>query len=199
MSVEKNIQLNRSSRRVLLITLGVIAAVGLYRWILSPYNGQLLAAQQYESTLDDALHKTNILGKTLEAKKAKIDELKKESDRLRNELFTPDEVRRFFASIGKVGAQSGCVIQSVSSQPEQRGGSQNQTTDNSGIVAKKATITVIGGYNEIISFLSTLTNWQQKVWIESMKMDVGGNAGKLKCQAVLTLYCIERMEIALYE
>ena len=69
MLVDKIIQIDSSHRRVLLVALVVVAAVGLYRWILAPYNGQLLAAQQYESTLDSVIHKADVLGTTLEAKR----------------------------------------------------------------------------------------------------------------------------------
>jgi Tfp pilus assembly protein PilO len=190
MSVEKIIQINRSHRRVLLVSLVVIAAVAMYRWILSPYTGQLLAAQKYNYALDSAIHKAGVMGTLLEAKKAKIGELTKESDRLRNQLFTPQEVRQFFASLPAAVRQAGCVTQSVSTVPEAQRGSQD---DGSGIVAKKAVVTVIGGYNDIIKFLDGLQTFEHKVWIESVRIDAGG-AGKLKCQVLLTLYCIERVE-----
>jgi Tfp pilus assembly protein PilO len=190
MSVEKIIQIDRSHRRVLLGSLVVIAAVAMYRWILSPYTGQLLAAQKYNYTLDSAIHKAGVMGTLLEAKKAKTGELTKESDRLRNQLFTPQEARQFFASLPAAVRQAGCVTQSVSTVPETQRGSQN---DSSGIVAKKAMVTVIGGYNDIIKFLEGLQTSEHKVWIESVRIDAGG-AGKLKCQALLTLYCIERVE-----
>jgi hypothetical protein len=91
--------------------------------------------------------------------------------------------------------QSGCVIQSVSAVPETQ---KNQQGDGSGIAPKKANVIFTGGYNDIINFLGLLQNYERKVWIESVRMDTGG-AGKLKCQVLLTLYCVERVEITLYE
>ncbi len=199
MLVDKIVQLERSHRRVLLIALVVVAAVGLYRWILAPYNGQLLAAQQYESALDSAIHKTDVLSTTLKAKRAKIEELTRESARLRDRLFTPGEARNFFAFLPAVAHRAGCAIQSVSSVPEQRGGSQSQPEDSSGIIGKKAVVTVIGGYNNIVGFLNELQTAERKVWIESVKLGTGDNLGKLKCQVVLTIYCIDSLETTLYE
>jgi Tfp pilus assembly protein PilO len=199
MLVDKIIQLERSPRRVLLIALVVVAAVGLYRWILAPYSGQLLAAQQYESTLDSAIHKADVLGTTLETKRAKLEELTRECARLRDRLFTPGEVRDFFASLQTTAQQAGCIIQSVSSVAEQRGGSQNQPEDSSGIVGKKAVVTVVGGYGDIVGFLKELQTAERKVWIESVKLGTGDNVGKLKCQVALTLYCIDSLETTLYE
>jgi Tfp pilus assembly protein PilO len=196
MSVDKIIQIDSSHRRVLLAALVVVAAVGLYRWILAPYNGQLMAAQQYESTLDRVIHKADVLGTTREAKRAKVEELTRESVRLRNELFTPGEVRNFLASLPAVAQQAGCVIQSVSSG---RGGSQNRPEDGSGIVSKGAVVTVTGGYGNIVRFLKELQTAEHKVWIESVKLGTGDNAGKLKCQVALTLYCIDSLETTLYE
>jgi hypothetical protein len=198
MLADKLVRLNSSSRRVLLMALVFVAAVGLYRWILAPFSGQLLAAQQYNSALDNTMRKARILDTTLGAKKAKFEKLSGESVRLRNELFTPDEAREFFASLPGVARRAGCVVQSVSQSPEQRAGLQNRS-DGSGIVSKKAIVTVIGGYNSIVEFLRDTQTYKRRIWIDSVRMDAGGVAGKLKCQVTLTLYCIERAEKTLYE
>jgi Tfp pilus assembly protein PilO len=198
MTVDRIIQLSRAKRRVLLSSLVVIAAIALYRWILSPYSGQLFAAQQYKWTLDNTIHKTRVLGTTLKAKREKVGELTEEFDRRQNELFTQGEMQGFFGSLQAVARRSGCVIQSVTSVADEKPGSQNQR-DASGIISRKAVITINGGYGNIIKFLRELQTYKRKVWIESFKMDASGNSGKLKCQVVLMLYCIERAEATLYE
>lgn len=190
MSVEKIIQIERSHRRVLLIAIVAIAAFALYRWILAPHTNQLLAAQRYNSALDGAIHKAGFLGTIQELKKAKIEELTKESDRQRNQLFSSPEVRQFLASLPSVVSRSGCVVQSVSAAPE---APRNPQSDGSGIVAKRAIVTFTGGYNNVIKFIGAIQDSEQKVWIESVRMETGG-AGKLKCQVLLTVYCIERAE-----
>ena len=194
-SVEKFIQIERSRRRVLLIALAAIAVFGLYRWILAPHTSQLLAAQRYNSSLDAAIHKAEFMSTVLEKKKTKITELTKESDRLRNQLFTQNEARRFFASLPSVAVQSGCAVISVSSTPNAQ---QNTPNDTPAIAPKKATVSITGGYNGITKFIDALQNYEHKVWIESVRIDAGG-AGKLKCQVLLTVYCIERVENSLYE
>lgn len=193
MPAEKNIKLDRSSRRVLLAAIGVCAIVGLYRWILWPYSNQLFAAHQHEAALDENIRRADFLGATLEKKKAKLEEMSKEAERLRNEFFTADEARVFFASLATIGGQAGCVIQSVTLPPGQRNAGE-QANDKSGVVSRKAIVTVLGGYNDIVRFLNKITGWHRKIWIESVSIDAGGNTGKLKCQALLTLYCIEPME-----
>jgi len=175
----------------------VVATLGLYRWILAPFGNQLLAAQQYDSALDSTICKAKVLGTTLESKKAKLEELSGESARLQNELFTPDEAREFFASLPAAARKAGCVVVSVSQAPEQRVGPQNRP-DNSGVVGRKAVVTVIGGYSNIAKFLEGMQTCKRRVWIDSVRMDAGA-AGKLKCQVGLTLYCVERMETTLYE
>jgi Tfp pilus assembly protein PilO len=193
MSVEKNIKLDRSSRRVLLAALGVIAVFGLYRWILWPYSNQLFAARRCEAALDENIRKADFLDITVKKKKANVQQLSKEAQQLRSELFTIGEAREFFASLATIGGQSGCVIQSVSLPPGQKNTAE-QAEDESGIVSRKAIITILGGYNNIVRFLDRIMSWQHKVWIESVSIDIDGNSGKLKCQALLTLYCAERME-----
>ena len=195
MLVEKLTQIERSHRRVLLIAIAVIAVFGLYRLILAPHTSQLLAAQRYNSSLDAAIHKAQLMSTDMEEKKTKIEELSKESDRLRNQLFTQNEARRFLASLSSVATQSGCAVLSVNTvQDAQR----NTQGDLPAIAPKKSMVTIMGGYNGITGFLGALQNYERKVWIDSVKIDAGG-AGKLKCQVILTLYCIERVENTLYE
>ncbi|MGA2678723.1 MAG: type 4a pilus biogenesis protein PilO [Sedimentisphaerales bacterium] len=195
MSVEKFIQIERSRRRVLLIALAAIVVFGLYRWILAPHANQLMAAQKYNFSLDVAIHKADLMRTDMENKKTKIAELTKESDRLRNQLFTQNEARRFFASLPSVAAQSGCAVLSVSAVSDAQRNTQNDTP---AIAPKKAMVTIVGGYNGITKFIGVLQNYERKVWIESVRIDAGG-AGKLKCQVLLTVYCIERVENSLYE
>jgi Tfp pilus assembly protein PilO len=190
MSVEKFIRIERSHRRVLLIAITVIAVFGLYRWILAPHTEQLLAAERYNSTLNEVIHKAGVIGDLQEAKKSKIEELAKESDRLRNQLFTPHGVRQFLASLPSVANQAGCAAQSVIAVPDTP---QNSQSDGSGIVAKKATVIVTGGYNDLIKFFEALQTSEHKVWIDSVTIDSGA-AGKLKCQVMLALYCLEHVE-----
>jgi hypothetical protein len=114
---------------------------------------------------------------------------------LRNQLFTQNEARRFFASLPSVAAQSGCAVLSVSAVPDAQ---QNTQDGTPAITPKKATVNIIGGYNGITKFIGALQNYERKVWIESVRIDAGG-AGKLKCQVLLAVYCIERMENSLYE
>ena len=195
MSVEKFIQIERSHRRVLLVALAAIVVFALYQWILAPHTRQLLAAQKYNSSLDAAIHKADFMRATVENKKTKIEELTKESDRLRNQLFTQNEARRFFASLPSVVTQSGCAVLSVSAMPNAQ---QNTQDGTPAITPKKATVTIVGGYNGITKFIGALQDYERKVWIESVRIDAGG-AGKLKCQVLLTVYCVERMENTLYE
>lgn len=199
MSVDKIIQLNRTKRRALLIALVVVAAVGLYRWILAPYGSQLLAAQKYDFSLSSVLRKARILATTLEAHKTKLEEMAAESVRLRSELFMPGEMRSFFSSLPAVAARTGCLIQSINTPPEQQGGLRDQPTDGSGIIVKKAVVSVTGGYVNIVRFIEELQTYQRKVWIDSVRLETGANAGKLKCQLTLTLYCVDNMETASYE
>ena len=192
MAVEKIIQIERSHRRVLLAAMAAIVVFGLYRWILAPHTNQLLAAQRYNASLDATIRKAEFMSTILEKKKTKIEELTKESDRLRNQLFTQNEARRFFASLPSIAIQSGCVVISVSNTQ------QNTQNDTLAIAPKKATVSITGGYNGITKFIGVLQNYERKVWIESVKIDTG-SAGKLKCQVLLTVYCIERVENSLYE
>ncbi len=194
MLAEKFTQIEHSHRRVLLSAIILIAGFGLYRWIYAPFNSQLFAAQLYNSSLNQAIHKAEMISNLQEIKKSKIDELKKESDRLRNQLFTSNEMSQFFASLPSIVFQAGCVTQSISLIPE----TQKNQADSSSITPKKAMVTFLGAYSNAAAFFGRLQNSDKKIWIESVKMDTAAG-GKLKCQALLTIYCIERAENNLYD
>jgi len=199
-SAEKLIQLDRSPRRVLLTALVVVVAFGLFKWIFAPFNMQLKAAQQYDSALDNTIRKTTSMAKTLEAKKGKLQKMIRKADQLRSQLFTPDEVRVFFANFQDFAQKAGCTIQSVNLVPEQKVSSKKERADDgTGIISKKVAVTVFGGYGNIVGFLEGLQSYERKVWLNSVRMDIVSGSGKLKCQVVLTIYCIERVETSLYE
>ena len=90
---------------------------------------------------------------------------------MRNQLFTQNEARRFFASLPSVAAQSGCVVVSVSTAPNTQ---RNTQDDASAIVVKKATVNITGGYNSITKVIGALQGSERKVWIESVRVDAGG-------------------------
>ncbi len=190
MLAERISSIKCSHRRILLAALAAIVVFASYRWILAPHTSQLLAAQRYNSLLDAAMHKADLMSTVLEKKKAKVEELSRESDRQRNQLFTQNEAHRFFASLPSVADQAGCNVVSVSAVPDVQ---QNTQGDTNAIVAKKAMVTITGGYNGITRFIGVLQNYERKVWIGSMKIDAAG-PGKLKCQTLLTIYCTEPVE-----
>ncbi len=185
----------RINRRVTLAALLVISTVALYRWILAPYGGQLLAAQKYDFVLASVLRKASILSTTLEKKKAKLQELTAQAETLQNELFTPDQLRAFFTSLPGLANSNGCAIQSINSPSEK----QNNPVSDKGIIEKRAVVTVIGGYANIMALIKDLQTGRQKVWIDSVRMDTGGSPGKLKCQLTLTLYCADNIKVTSYE
>jgi Tfp pilus assembly protein PilO len=195
MLAERITSIKCSHRRVLLAALAAIVVFALYRWILAPHTSQLLAAQRYNSSLDAAMHKAEFMSTIIEKKKTKVEELTRESDRLRNQLFTQNEARRFFASLPSVADQASCTVVSVSAVPNVQQDTQDGTPS---ITPKRAVVTITGGYNGITKFIGVLQNYERKVWIGSMRIDAGG-AGKLKCQVILTVYCTERVENSLYE
>jgi hypothetical protein len=75
--------------------MAIIAVFGLYRWILAPHTEELLAAQKYNSALDEAIRKTGFLGSLQQMKRSKIEELTNESNQQRNQLFSLQEMRQF--------------------------------------------------------------------------------------------------------
>jgi len=195
MSVEKIVHIERSHRRVLLIALSVIAVFALYQWILAPHTRQLLATQKYDSSLDAAIKKADFMSTVIGKKQTEVSELTKKAYSLRSQLFTQNEARRFSASVPSIASQSGCTVVSIGVLPDVQHNAQN---DTAGVTLRRAVVTITGGFNGVTAFLGALQNYERKIWIDSVKIDAEG-AGKLKCQVLLTIYCIERVENSLYE
>ena len=186
--------INRSSRRIVLAGLVVIVAVAMYRWIVTPFTTQLMAAQQYDSTLDAAVNKLTGLGSTIEAKRAKLEKLTRQAELKKDELFNPEQVRGFFATLQPMAEKAGCTVQSISLVPEKSGQSDKGPKSDSSIAGKKVVVAFMGGFGNVNMFLSKLQTYESKVWIESVSMNVADYTGRLRCQVVLAIYCTNLAE-----
>lgn len=193
-------KLNRSSRNAASAALIVIAAIAMYNWIVAPQATYLLAAQQYESAMSNIVKKNRVISNTIEVKRKMLQELHDQLAQFQSTLFTPDTAREFFSNLQAISEQAGCTVYSlnfITSEPSPKG---RESENTSGVVAKSVVLSVVGIYKDIIKLIERLQARTQKVWIDSVKMQIlDHDSAQPKCDITITIYTIQDTEATLNE
>jgi hypothetical protein len=188
-------KLNSSSRSAISTALILIAAAAMYNWMVAPHVNYLFAVQRYEPVVDNIAHEKEITTKTLERNKAKLQELTDQLTSARNSLFTPAEAKTFFGNIEAIAKDTDCTLQSLSFTTRDRGVAFGQSQDALHIVAKSAALSFTGSYDNIIALFNKLQNRLQKVWIDSIRLQIFDiQSAKLKCDTTVTIYVVQDKE-----
>ena len=195
MLIDNLAKLNRSSRSAVFAALIVIAAIATYKRIVAPHATYLFAAQQYESVLGNVVKKNKVIHNTIKVKKKKLEESREQFARLKSTLFTPNEAKEFLSDLEVTAKETNCAVSSLNfgaSKPVL------ENKQNKGISANRATLVVIGVYDNIIRLVEKLQMRTQGVWIDSLKMKtLDGDFTRLKCDMTITIYTIQDKEPAL--
>jgi hypothetical protein len=198
MSIGNLAKLNRSSQNAVFAALIVIAAVALYNWIVAPQVGYLFAAQQYESAVGKTEEKNKIIAGEVKVKTKKLEELREQFTQAQDILFTPDGAKKFFADLQTISEETGCTVRSFNLNVSKPCPGDKRSKDTLGMVADSAILNVIGQYNSIIRLAEKLQNHPQKVWIDSLKIEIlDFGSAQLKCDMTITIYTIQNKEAAL--
>jgi len=188
-------KLNRPSRSAVFAALIIIAAIATYKRIVAPHVTYLFAAQQYESVLGNVVKKNKVIHNTVKVKKKKLEESREQFARLKSTLFTPNEAKEFLSDLEVTAKETNCAVSSLNfgaSKPVL------ENKQNKGISANRATLVVIGVYDNIIRLVEKLQMRTQGVWIDSLKMEtLDGDFTRLKCDMTITIYTIQDKEPAL--
>lgn len=195
MLIDNLAKLNRSSRSAVFAALIIIAAIATYKRIVAPHATYLFAAQQYESVLGNVVKKNKVIHNTIKVKKKKLEESREQFARLKSTLFTPNEAKEFLSNLEVTVKETDCAVYSLNfgaSKPVL------ENKQNKGISANRATLVVIGVYDNIIRLVEKLQMRTQGVWINSLKMEpLDGDFTRLKCDMTITIYTIQDEETAL--
>jgi len=180
-----------------LVALGAIAA---YRWIHTPFNAQLFAAQQSRSIVDSTLRRIRVISATLEAGTNKSQQLRGQVDEISVRLFGPGELTYFLTTLQDIASRTGCIIRSFSFVPGQQSGESDAAADTTGISSKRASMSISGKYESVISMLRALQDYKRRIWIDSLRLQPSDSGfTRLKCDISLTMYSLGDVEAASYE
>lgn len=182
-------KLTDSSRKAISVALVLIVAIAMYNWIVAPHVAYLRAVQRYEPVVVNIAKENTVIDVAVRTRKKKLEELHLQFEELRATLFTLQEVKEFFGGLQALCEEAGCPMISLNFLAEgRRPGFKNS---ESIAIAKGATLRVVGGYDSIISLVKKLQDRTQKVWIDSLNMEViDVDSGQLRCDITITVYAI---------
>ena len=91
--------------------------------------------------------------------------------------------------------QAGCAVQSLRFPPTGSGSGDAQSKNISGIVAKRAILSVASAYGNIIGLMERLQSRAQKVWIDSLDVQaLNDGSNQLRCDINIVIYTIQNKE-----
>ncbi len=180
---------SRSSRNVLSAALIIIATMAMYNWIVAPHSCCLFAARRYKSIVGKLVEQNKVVSRTIKTKEEKLKQLRKEVKQLEGVFFSPGKANEFFARLQTIAEREGCVVNSLNIiKDKQRSG--KQTGLPADISTKAVMLKVVGEYGSIIELLRQLQAYPQKVWLDSIAMEILNN-GMIRCEMKITIYTLK--------
>jgi len=178
----------RSARTTFFGAFVLIGIIAVYNWIIAPHRIYLQAAQRYESTMTNLAGKNQIIGNELTTKGKELKELQEKFKQSCSRLFNPVEAGEFFSNIQTGADQVNCILSSLtfsSARPE---------TDGY-ITAQRATLSLLGGYENILALMHKLQDGPKQVCIDSVKINSDEqDSVQLECGMTVTIYVIHKKE-----
>lgn len=165
----------------------LIAAIAGFNWAVAPHWNYLQAAERYESARDELSLKSQSLRELVAARRTELEELEKRHHQIQQQLFKPGEATRFLNGVQSTAENAGCTVRSLTF-PSVRAGLR-QLADNAGLQVRRASLSVLGGYGQIMGLVGELQNRSQQVSIESIGLRVGQTSpGKLECNMTIAIW-----------
>lgn len=182
-----------SRKNVVIAALMFIAMVAMYNWFAAPHSRYLLAAEKYVNVANEMEKTQKLIDAELRLKQKKIDELSKKFELVRQDFFTVDDARIFLESIQAKTEKSGCFVDKLSFLPAKQ--ITVMDVNSPGIEEYQVSLSVIGQYADIVVLLNSLQNRQQKVWIDTLKLQLKDtSSGYLVCDVALSIYTLNVKE-----
>ncbi|MHC4394202.1 MAG: hypothetical protein ACYS1A_00975 [Planctomycetota bacterium] len=191
-NLAKSSRLSRSAVSTVMI---IIAAIAMYNWSVAPHTAYLRAAQRHEAVAGNIVKKNEVISKKVIAKRKRLQKLQEQFSQLRETLFTPEQAKEFFSDLQTISEEAGCAVYSLNILTTEPARKRRQSDDTSHIVPKRATLTVAGLYENIITLMTRLQVRTQKVWVDSIKLEIlDYDSAQPKCDITITIYTIEDKE-----
>ena len=180
-------KLTYSSKNAVLVVAFCIAAVAFYNHFVAPHRNYLRAAQTYETLAGVLNEKNEIIAGYVGTKKQELQQLQHKSQLIDASVFNDVEARQFFSGIQTAAEQTKCVINSLKFSQDGRQGGTSSSSQGPYVEASRATLSVTGGYRNIVALIRKLQGRPEQVWIDSLRLRlVSGRL--LNCDMTITIY-----------
>lgn len=172
--------------------IGIIAA---YNWIIAPHRNYLLAADKFESTVTNLARKNQIIGNQVTMKKKELEELHEKYKQSCARLFNPVQAGEFFSNIQARAERVNCILSSLTFSPVRPAPKTARPQTDEYITAQSATLTLSGGYGNILALMDLLQDGPKQVCIDSVGINSDEqDSVQLECGMTVTIYVIHRKE-----
>ncbi len=180
-------KLTYSSKNAVLVAACCIAVIAFYDRFVAPHRNYLRAAQTYETF---AGAKTNrIIAGYVRNKKKELQQLQHKSQLIDKSLFDSVKAKQFFSGIQVAAEQTNCIVNSLKFPQDRKRDGTSRTLQGSYVEASRATLSVTGGYGNIVALINKLQDRPERVWIDSLRLKSAAG-GLLRCNMTITIYAI---------
>jgi len=186
-------KLTYSSKNAVLVVVCCIAVVAFYNHFVAPHRNYLRAAQTYE-TLAGVLEKRNrVIAGYARDKKEELQQLQHKSQLIDKSLFDSVKAKQFFSDIQMVAGQTNCIVNLLKFPQDQKRDGTSRTLQGPHVEASRATLSITGGYRNIVALINKLQDRPERVWIDSLRLKSAGE-GLLRCDTTITIYAMYNKE-----
>lgn len=175
-----------NTRVLITVLVAVFTAFFAHGWVLSPQLEYLNAAQQYEQLSQ----KTEIKSKFVKTKNLNNTKLMKELsgylENTKSVFYTAETAEKFISSIKQMANESGCVMVSHLSRPEQ---AVETELENHSVTSCSQVVKLTSSFPALVNFLEKLSAGHQAVLIDSMNVSLDRQTGAfINCDMTITIY-----------
>jgi hypothetical protein len=193
--IEQWIKSNVSSKHILIAAIILIGFVAFYNWVIRPHTGYLMAAQKYETVTAELAKKSQMVRKNVQKAKENLSGLQKKFEQFNTNLFDPNGADEFFGGIQNMAESIKCTVYSLNLPPAYQPSKAGGSSEVSGIIARRATLSIGGTYRNIIKVMNRLQERSERVQISSISIKlVDDDSDLLKCDMAVTVYVIRESE-----
>jgi hypothetical protein len=180
-------KLTYSSKNAVLVVAVCIAAVTFYNHFVAPHRNYLRAAQTYETLANAIEQKNKSIAGYVGTKKQELQQLQHKSQMIDASVFNDVEAKQFFSGIQTAAEQTKCVINSLKFPQDGRQDGTGSSSQGPYVEASRVTLSVTGGYRNIVALIRKLQGRPEQVWIDSLRIRLVSDR-LLSCDMTITIY-----------
>lgn len=184
-------KLTYSSKNAVLVVACCIAVVAFYNHFVAPHRNCLRAAQTYETLIGTLESKNKIIATYVKTKKKELQQLQHKSQLIDASLFDDVEAKQFFSGIQAAAEQANCIVDSLKFPQDRKRDSTSRPSQ--AVEASRMTLSVTGGYRNIVALINKLQDRPERVWIDSLRIKSTAS-GLLRCNMTITVYVMPDKE-----